>query len=68
MNCVFAKCVSASDARNGKLKASPLLFYLFQEIIVSSFIILLIKNEASWRSGYLNRSVMIYAHEVSVAW
>jgi hypothetical protein len=57
MNCVFAKCVSASDARNGKLKASPLLFYLFQEII-DSFIILLIKNEASWRSGCSCGSVM----------
>ena len=68
MNCVFAKCLSALDARNGKLKASPLFFYLFQEIIDSSFIILLIKNEARWRSCYLNRSVMIYVHEVSVIW
>lgn len=68
MNCVFAKRVSTSDARNGKLKASPLLFYLFREIVDSGFVIVLIKNEASWRSGYLNMSVMIYMHEVSVAW
>jgi hypothetical protein len=66
MNCVFATRASASDARNEKLKASPLLFYLLREVLYSRFVILLIKNVAGWRSGYLKRSAMIYKHEVSV--